>query len=219
MALWAPPPVTSTHQPKSTGPLTQPNITFHFSLHPNHHFFPISSIRLAHKHEAYLNPLLSSPVYLPPLIPPPAFSPTRTILLTAVPPDVSEPLVRRELEIFGDVRAVQMERISEGILTVHFYDLRVAHAVLNAVRDQHMQHQYRLHIYYNSFFAPNIRDPPPPPPPSSAPGLILGRPVWAQFSIPDHDACQNQGSLVVFNIHSAVSDLALKEIFQTFGNT
>ncbi|KAL2903452.1 Protein terminal ear1 [Bienertia sinuspersici] len=170
-----------------------------------------------------------SPTFLPPSIPPPASSPTRALLLTAVPPDVSESLVRRELEIFGDVRAVQMRRVSEGILTVHFYDLRAAHAALDAVREQHMQHQNRLRIHYSSILAPNtsfgpplgleaLAGPPPPPPP--APGLIAGRPVWAQFTIPASHAFpdgQNQGTLVIFNLNPNVSTLTLNDIFQPFG--
>lgn len=122
-----------------------------------------------------------------------------------------------------------MERVSEGIVTVHFYDLRVAHAALDSVREQHMQHQNRLRIYYSSILAPNnsgpipglevLAGPPPPPPPS--PGLIAGRPVWAQFCIPATNAFpdgQNQGTIVIFNLNPTVSALALKDIFQTFGN-
>uniref|UniRef100_A0A803M6Z4 RRM domain-containing protein n=1 Tax=Chenopodium quinoa TaxID=63459 RepID=A0A803M6Z4_CHEQI len=131
-----------------------------------------------------------TPALLPPSIPPPASSPTRALLLTAVPPDVSESIVRRELEIFGDVRAVQMGRVSEGIVTVHFYDLRAAHAALDAVREQHMQHQNRLRLHYSSILARTNSGPfvgPPPTPPPS-PGLVSGRAVWAQFTIPATNA-------------------------------
>ncbi|KNA17042.1 hypothetical protein SOVF_083710 isoform B [Spinacia oleracea] len=169
-----------------------------------------------------------SPAFIPPSIPPPASSPTRAILLTAVPPDVSESIVRRELEVFGDVRAVQMGRVSEGIVTVHFYDLRAAHAALDTVREQHMQHQNRLRIHY-SILAPNYTftggptfgfDGPPPPLPPPSPGLISGRAVWAQFTIPATNAFpdgQNQGTLVIFNLNPSVSALTLKDIFQAFG--
>ncbi|XP_021743875.1 protein terminal ear1-like [Chenopodium quinoa] len=163
-----------------------------------------------------------TPALLPPSIPPPASTPTRALLLTAVPPDVSESIVRRELEIFGDVRAVQMGRVSEGIVTVHFYDLRAAHAALDAVREQHMQHQNRLRLHYSSILARTNSGPfvgPPPTPPPS-PGLISGRAVWAQFTIPATNAFpdgQNQGTLVVFNLNPTVSALTLKNIFQSFG--
>ncbi|XP_010682354.2 protein terminal ear1 [Beta vulgaris subsp. vulgaris] len=156
--------------------------------------------------------------FIPPSIPPAACSPTRGLLLTAAPSDVSESLVRRDLEIFGDVRAVQMGRVSEGILTVHFYDLRAAHAALNAVREQHMQHQNRLRIYYSSILAPMQNHNPPNPPP--APGLIAGRPLWAQFTIPSTTAFpdgHNQGTLVIFNLNPNVSAHHLRDIFQVFG--
>ncbi|XP_057542362.1 protein terminal ear1 homolog [Amaranthus tricolor] len=208
---------------------------FRPTYHPHHHlpFLPHPPLQPFYPDSIYLpvqinpNPL-PSPVFVPPSIPPPASSPTRALLLTAVPADVSESLIRRELEIFGDVRAVQMERVSEGIVTVHFYDLRVAHAALDSVREQHMQHQNRLRIYYSSILAPNntgpipglevLAGPPPPPPPS--PGLIAGRPVWAQFCIPATNAFpdgQNQGTIVIFNLNPTLSALALKDIFQTFG--
>ncbi|KAI3680596.1 hypothetical protein L6452_35369 [Arctium lappa] len=64
----------------------------------------------------YVNPL-------PPPLPPPSTTPTRTLLLSSVPSDVSESIVRRDLEVFGDVRAVQMDKVRDGIVTVHFYDV------------------------------------------------------------------------------------------------
>ncbi|KAJ8438562.1 hypothetical protein Cgig2_024651 [Carnegiea gigantea] len=152
----------------------------------------------------------------PPSLPPPATGPTRAVLLSAVPPELSESVVRRELEVFGHVRAVQMERVREGIVTVHFYDLRAAHAAFSAVREQHMQHQNRLRLHFStSFLAPN---PPPPPPP--APGIVAGAAVWAQFTIPATNAFpdgHNQGTLIIFNLDPGVSHSTLKEIFQTFG--
>ncbi|KAL2537007.1 protein terminal ear1-like [Forsythia ovata] len=57
----------------------------------------------------YLSPVEPQP--LPVSLPPSSSSPTRTLLLNMVPIDVSESTMRRELEVFGDVRAVQMERL------------------------------------------------------------------------------------------------------------
>jgi hypothetical protein len=152
-------------------------------------------------------------------VPAPSSAATRTLVLSSVPGDVSEGTVRRELEGFGEVRGVQMERIREGIVTVHFYDLRHAEEALSAIRDQHMQHQSRLrnHYLYNSGCS-NAAMPPPPPP---ARGLIAGRTVWAQFSIPSPTHAvregHNQGTIVIFNLDSQVSKAGLKEIFETFG--
>ncbi|KZV14414.1 protein terminal ear1 [Dorcoceras hygrometricum] len=77
-------------------------------------------------------------------------TPSRTLLLSLVPPCVSESTVRRELEVFGDVRSVEMERRREGLVTVHFYDVRDAEAALVAIHDQHMQQQCRLGRHYDA---------------------------------------------------------------------
>ncbi|GAB4829281.1 hypothetical protein Ancab_018949 [Ancistrocladus abbreviatus] len=168
---------------------------------------------------------------LPPPLPAPSPTPTRALLLSSVPTDVSESTVRRELEVFGDVRAVQMERVREGIVTVHFYDLRAAHAAMDEIREQHMQHQNRLRIHYTTAavlarnhngytWSDSFVGPPPPPPPLPACGLISGRPVWAQFMIPAINAFPdglNQGTLVLFNLDCQISSSSLREIFEAFG--
>lgn len=142
-----------------------------------------------------------------------------------VPTDVSESTVRRELEVFGDVRAVQMERLREGVLTVHFYDVRDSQAALMAIQEQHMQHQCRLGRHYEALLqAQNNSIPlmpvPPPPLPPPARGLISGRVVWAQFTSPVTSALPdgtNQGTIVIFNLDPQVSTTNLKEIFEAFG--
>ncbi|CAN1312866.1 Protein terminal ear1 [Linum perenne] len=131
--------------------------------------------------------------------PPPAVAPTRAILVSSLPVDgrVSETLVRRELEVFGAVRGVQMERIRDGIVTVHFYDIRHAEAALDAIRD----HQYHMHRRRRRPFE--------------------GWPtVWAQFTIPSIHAMpegQNQGTIVVFNLDPNASAYHLRQIFQPYG--
>ncbi|KAL1336537.1 hypothetical protein HN51_030894 [Arachis hypogaea] len=164
--------------------------------------------------------------------PPPPFpsphlstSPTRSLLLSPLPSDlaVSESSLRRELEVFGDVRGVQMEALHDGIVTVHFYDLRDAETALTAIRQQHMQHQERLRNHYASLFKARSAFPLPPPPPvvsPPAPGLIAGRAVWAQYVLPVCNAVpdgQNQGTVVVFNLDSDVSAENLKRVFEAFG--
>ncbi|KAL9257544.1 terminal ear1-like protein, partial [Drosera capensis] len=163
---------------------------------------------------------------VPPPLPPPSSSPTRTLLLSSVPTDLSESAVRRDLEIFGDVRAVEMERVREGIVTVHFYDLRAAHAALVEIRDQHMQHQHRLREHYTALMVNGIDvggfggvGNMAPLPPAAA-GLVAGWAVWAQFMIPGvnrfPDGC-NQGTLVVFNLDSNVSMPLLRDMFEPYG--
>lgn len=139
-----------------------------------------------------------------------------------VPTTASETTVRRELEVFGDVRAVQMERRRDGLVTVHFYDLRDAQAALVAIQEQHMQQQFRLGRHYDAVLnnSVSLMAVAPPLPPQAARGLIHGRVVWAQFTVPVTSGLpdgNNQGTLVIFNVDSAVSASSLKEIFETFG--
>ncbi|XP_054807104.1 protein terminal ear1 [Prosopis cineraria] len=170
---------------------------------------------------AYVGPLA------PPASPSPSSStsPTRSLLLSSVPAEVvSESMLRRELEVFGDVRGVQMERVREGIVTVHFYDLRHAETALMAIRRQHMQQQTRLRNFYssalkssNSALESDCYAPPLPPP---ARGLVGGRAVWAQYIVPPYNAVpqgQNQGTIVIFNLDSDVSAGTLRQTFEAFG--
>ncbi|KAL9226377.1 hypothetical protein vseg_002199 [Gypsophila vaccaria] len=157
--------------------------------------------------------------YIPPTIPTPATTPTRAIVLSAVPHDTSESTIRRDLEHFGDVRSVQMDRVRDGIVTVHFYDVRSSHAALVAVRDQHMQHQHRLRLHFTSIF-PFSLDFHPPPPPPSVPGVVCGRAVWAHFTVPVLNAYPdgvNQGTIVIFNLDPTVSAATLRNVFKSFG--
>ncbi|XP_050276412.1 protein terminal ear1 homolog [Quercus robur] len=173
-----------------------------------------------HPHPAYVS---SHVVQVAPVLPPSAAA-TRTLVLSSVPSDVGEGLVRRELESFGEVRAIEMERIQEGIVTVHFYDLRHADKALREIRDQHMQHQARLRNHYcpsttttGSFLGTNSGTHMDN---FGARGLIAGRPVWAHFVIPFAHAFpdgHNQGTIVIFNLDSQVSKTSLKEIFDAFG--
>ncbi|XP_022775851.1 protein terminal ear1-like [Durio zibethinus] len=157
-----------------------------------------------------------------PPLPPPTAAATRALVLTLVPCDVSESMVRKELEVFGEVRGVQMERVGEGIATVHFYDLRHAEKALKEIREQHMQQQTRVRDQYVAAAAGcepgeiNACASLPPP----ARGLISGRAVWAHFIIPASNAVpdgNNQGTVVVFNLDPGVSTSKLKDIFQVFG--
>ncbi|XP_024995355.1 protein terminal ear1 homolog [Cynara cardunculus var. scolymus] len=171
---------------------------------------------------------------LPPPLPPPSTTPTRTLLLSSVPSDVSESIIRRDLEVFGDVRAVQMEKVRDGIVTVHFYDLRQSTEALHEIQEQHMQQQCRLRKHFDSLTlsspSPSNNSVPPynyhtnsylsPPLPPPAPGLIAGRAVWAQFTFPAAAGLPdgyNQGTIVVFNLDSDVTAGTLKEIFEAYG--
>ncbi|KAK9934522.1 hypothetical protein M0R45_021662 [Rubus argutus] len=120
--------------------------------------------------------------------------------------------IRRELEVFGQVRWVQMERACDGIVTVHFYDLRHAEKALTEIREQYMQRQAHLRSHYAASSGP------PDPFPSRS--VFTSSDVWAQFVIPVHSAFpdgHNQGTIVIFNLDSAVTTSTVKQTFQAFG--
>lgn len=150
-------------------------------------------------------------------LPPPSNSPTRSISLISVPRDVTESTVRRDLEVFGDVRGVQMERISEGVVTVHFYDIRDAKRVVRELCGRHMQQQARLS---GGGGGGSVWSSPSSSSSSSARGFVSGRAVWAQFVVPATCAVPggcNQGTLVIFNLDPEVSSITLRQIFQVYG--
>ncbi|XP_076905745.1 protein terminal ear1 homolog [Bidens hawaiensis] len=167
-------------------------------------------------------------VYYSPPLPPPSTAPTRTLLLSSVPFDITESTIQQNLEVFGDLRAVQMENITHGLVTVHFYNLHHAMDACNEIQKQHMQQQYRLrkhfdaltlsHQNYAMFYNYGANgyyyysSTPLPPP---APGLIGDHAVWAQFIEPADG--YNQGTLVVFNLDSSGIDETVKQSFVAFG--
>ncbi|KAJ0428077.1 putative RNA recognition motif domain, mei2-like RNA recognition, RNA-binding domain superfamily [Helianthus annuus] len=157
----------------------------------------------------------SNPLPPPPQLPPPSPTPTRTLLLSSVPSHVTELIVRRDLEVFGDVRAVQMERVREGLVTVHFYNIRQSTNALHVIQLQHMQQQYRLRKHFDALvYHASCYSLVPVPPPAS-PGLIAGCAVWAQFTFPVAADGYNQGTLVVCNFNSDAR--SLRETFGAFG--
>ncbi|KAJ8758839.1 hypothetical protein K2173_002618 [Erythroxylum novogranatense] len=173
---------------------------------------------------SYSLPAVPPPPYVntvPPL-PPSSVAPTRTLLLSSVPRDVSETAIRRELEVFGEVRGVQMEKVCDGAVTVHFYDLRHAERALKEIREQHMQEQSRVRNGFSAWVQIEGFDGRSmvAPPPTAARGLIAGCAVWPQFIIPACNAVpdgHNQGTIVVFNLDPNVSSSSLKELFKAYG--
>ncbi|KAM7487230.1 hypothetical protein LguiB_024714 [Lonicera macranthoides] len=223
--------------PSNDFPLLHPHIYYPYpSPYPprEHQFTPLNEFTTVEypqftAPQAYVRAAAAADPPLPPPLPPPSATPSRTLLLSSVPADVSESIIRRELEVFGDVRAVQMERVRSGIVTVHFYDLRHAQCALAEIQDQHMQQQCRLRNHFDAlllFSYNNYEQQPtnhflaPPPLPPPARGLISSRAVWAQFTIPVtvglHEG-SNQGTIVIFNLEPAVTTSKLMEIFQPFG--
>ncbi|CAM0884231.1 unnamed protein product [Alopecurus aequalis] len=142
----------------------------------------------------------------------------RTVVLSLLPLHTPEAEVARAMAFFGDVRAVDAPALaSEGVATVHFFDLRAAERAVTAVREQHMRQQCRLSQLFAAW--------PHQPPPAwdwhqeDGPGLVLNQAVWANFAaastLPDDGA--SRGSLVVLNSVPDVSLSELRQAFQAYG--
>lgn len=138
---------------------------------------PAPAVPVPFYQSAQLNP---SP-YVSPAAALPDTKPSRSLLLSSVPPHTTESAVRVEMEAFGGVRAVEMGRLhGDGLVTVHFYDLRSAQAALAEIREQHVRQQSLLGQQYG--FVGMVPDS------SSASGLSTstnwaggGTPLWAEL--------------------------------------
>ncbi|XP_051227673.1 protein terminal ear1 homolog isoform X1 [Lolium perenne] len=153
--------------------------------------------------------------------------PSRAVVLSLLPPHTPEAEVARAMAPFGDVRAVDsLALASEGVATVHFFDLRAAERAVTAVREQHMRRQCLLSQHYAAMGAWPPQQQPPPPPvdwpqdDGLGLGLVLGQAVWANFaagcSLPDGGP--NGGSLIVLNCLPDVSLSELRQAFQAYGD-
>ncbi|XP_078169305.1 protein terminal ear1 homolog [Carex rostrata] len=139
--------------------------------------------------------------YYPPLLilPPPAeyahptrvndnAVPTNGIVLSMVPRHVTEHDVLSAMECFGAVRAIDVSSLgTDGIVTVHFYDLRSAQAAFTEVREQHVRQQSRLGQLYLYGCPMAVRQWGLPEASTSSgamwSGLICGQAVWAHFAV------------------------------------
>ncbi|ERN13685.1 protein terminal ear1 [Amborella trichopoda] len=143
---------------------------------------------------------------------------TRTLLLSSVPVDASEGALRRELEVYGPLRALHMERVREGLVVVHYYDLRHAQRALAEIQAQHVAHQARIAMWHRATvagqgFGHGVGQ-------GQGHGVIFWRGVWAQYVGAGWGGGregENQGTLVVFNLAEEVTMGNLKEIFEAFG--
>lgn len=171
----------------------------------------------------------------PPVLPPPAeyvrptwvtddAVPTRGVVLSMVPRHVTEHDVLSALDCFGAVRAVDMSALgTDGIVTVHFYDLRSAQAAFTEVRDQHVRQQSRLGQLYGVPVPVAPWDWPEVATGSAATGrgLICGQAVWAHFAVGGVELGiddSNQATLVVISpLPAGISLHTLRETFEAFG--
>ncbi|KAG2602740.1 protein terminal ear1-like [Panicum virgatum] len=152
---------------------------------------------------------------------------SRVVVLGLVPPHAQEADVAQAMAPFGAIRSVDASAVaSEGVATVHFYDIRAAELAVACVREQHMRQQSRLGQLYAAAATVSPAWPPPPTPPQAwdwphedCRGLVLGHAVWAHFATGgDGGDGDNRGSLVVLSPLPGVSVADLRQVFQAFGD-
>lgn len=149
---------------------------------------------------------------------------SRVVVLGLVPPHAQEADVAQAMAPFGAIRSVDACAVaSEGVATVHFFDIRAAELALTCVREQHMRQQSRLgQLYAAAAVAPAWAPAPTPQawdwphPNDDGRGLVLGHAVWAHFATGADDG-DNRGSLVVLSPLPGVSVADLRQVFQAFG--
>ncbi|THU68181.1 hypothetical protein C4D60_Mb08t01200 [Musa balbisiana] len=182
-------------------------------------FHPAASSRfavVAHPLQFYF------PYRHPPPQPPPAVAVTlvappeaasRAVVLNMVPPHVGEAEVRAAMEPFGGVQAVDTVALTaQGIVTVHFYDLRSAQAAVMAFREHPATRQHFPATIMGNLACPWgwLSDG------VGGRGLTGWPAVSAQFAASGLDE-PNQGSILVLNSDPTVSCAALRQIFEAFG--
>ena len=90
---------------------------------------------------------------------------SRVVLLGLVPPHAQEADVAQAMAPFGAIRSVDASAVaSEGVATVHFYDIRAAELAVACVREQHMRQQSRLGQLYAAAATVSPAWPTPPTP-------------------------------------------------------
>lgn len=139
---------------------------------------------------------------------------SRALSLSLVPTEISDAVLRRDLSAWGPIREVDFFNRQQGLVTVHYYDLRHAKAALTDIQEQHMMHQRKMRNYFRFPHEGLLSGAP-----ISAKGLIGGSVVWAQYTTPftHQPDGLNQGTLVVFNLDSDISMDTVRSVFESYG--
>lgn len=165
---------------------------------------------------------------------------SRALLLSGIPMELPEPQLRKTLETWGNIRALAVDRRTEGLVFVQYYDLRHAKEALRDVQHQHLMQQQRMHQrlqllqkqsglspsthLLNADFEHDVRSHLTG---DSAvddhrhKGMVGGKAVWAQYTSPAEMLAgpdsMNQGTLVVFNVDADMSLESLRQAFEVYG--
>ncbi|XP_057870064.2 protein terminal ear1 homolog [Cryptomeria japonica] len=114
---------------------------------------------------------------------------SRSLLLTCVPPQLTEEDLRRNLRTWGPIRALHLQKKYEGVVIVDYFDLRHANEALADIQ------QGRQFI-------------------GRGWGMKGGKSICAEYARP---TAQNQGTLVVFNLDATMSPHCIRSYFQRYG--
>ncbi|KAI5055504.1 hypothetical protein GOP47_0029025 [Adiantum capillus-veneris] len=93
---------------------------------------------------------------------------SRALQLIGVPTEMSEAQLTEELGLWGEIRALDLSRHSEGLITIHYFDLRSAKNALSDIQNQHLLHQQRVQQQISQdrrsqqlHVSPSNQSPPP----------------------------------------------------------
>ena len=123
-------------------------------------------------------------------------------------------VLRNDLSAWGPIREMDLFNWPQGLVTVHYYDLRHAQAALTDIQEQHLMQQIKVRDCYQFPHEGQSSGTP-----ISAKGLIGGSVVWAQYTTPFTYQVHslNQRTLVIFNLHFNISMDAMASVFESYG--
>ena len=69
---------------------------------------------------------------------------SRALQLVGLRHDMAEADLIADLSLWGEIRALQLHKQSDGLVTVHYYDIRAARSALTDIQHQHLLQQQRV---------------------------------------------------------------------------
>ncbi|KAH9291598.1 hypothetical protein KI387_043218, partial [Taxus chinensis] len=124
------------------------------------------------------------------------------LLLSSIPPELGEEEIQQKLKALGPIRALHLRRKHQGLVIVDYYDLRHAKQALANIKQKHSMQQKMAENNDKGKEVP------------SCCRLTGGKAMWARYAKP---IAKNQGTLVVFNLDSAISPDNLWSTIEEYG--
>lgn len=111
----------------------------------------------------------------------------RTLLVTNVSPDTPTEEIKQRFDVYGAVKNMDLSKLSEGMFTVEYYDIRHAQSV-KSLNDRAKLYGRNISVVYAPL--PKIEDPKRPP---------------------------NNGTIVVFHLPEDITAQEIQTFFGRFG--